>query len=146
MDNYKIKDLDHFLSLWQDIYTQEGRPCWDHMLLYYDKDIFFKDSVQEIRGIQSFTEMTRRLAKRSRGLKFIIHNSMLQENLIFAEWEMVISYKKYPQSSIYGASRILLKEGKVIEQRDYYDLWGDIFDNIGFLAKGYRRFMKKRFG
>ena len=38
------------------------------------------------------------------------------------------------------------KDGKIIAQRDYYDLWGDIFDNIKFIAISYRRFMKKRFG
>lgn len=146
MAENRIKDLSHFLSLWQNIYTESGKPCWDHMLPFYDKDIFFKDSVQEIRGIEAFTAMTRRLAKRSKNLEFLIHNSVMESPLIFVEWEMIISYKKYPKSSVYGCSRILLKDGKVKEQRDYYDLWGDIFDNIGFLARGYRKFMKKRFG
>jgi len=59
---------------------------------------------------------------------------------------MVISYRSFTKSSAHGASRIRAREGKVIEQRDYYDLWGDIIDNIPFLKKGYRRFMKKRFG
>lgn len=35
---------------------------------------------------------------------------------------------------------------KVEEQRDYYDLWGDIFDNIPRFGKAYRRFMKRKFG
>jgi len=61
-------------------------------------------------------------------------------------WEMIISYKKYPKTSIFGVSRTTLKDGKIIEQRDYYDLWGDIFDNIKFFRRGYRRFMRKRFG
>ena len=39
-----------------------------------------------------------------------------------------------------------LEEGKIIEQRDYYDLWGDIFDNIPRFGKAYRRFMKRKFG
>jgi hypothetical protein len=48
---------------------------------------------------------------------------------------------------LYGASRITLNEGgKIIEQRDYYDLWGDIFDNIPIFKKIYRKFMKNRFG
>ncbi len=116
------------------------------MLLYYHDDIFFKDSIQEIRGMREFSAMTDRLAKRSRDLEYRIHNTVMDGNIIFVEWEMVLSYKKYPKSSIYGSSRITLKDGKIIEQRDYYDLWGDIFDNIQFIRKGYRRFMKKRFG
>ena len=40
----------------------------------------------------------------------------------------------------------LNEEGKIAEQRDYYDLWGDIFDNIPRFGKMYRKFMKSRFG
>ena len=48
---------------------------------------------------------------------------------------------------IYGASRLSLNErGKIVEQRDYYDLWGDIFDNIPAFRKPYRKFMRKHFG
>jgi hypothetical protein len=63
------------------------------------------------------------------------------------EWEMTISYKKNPSSVIYGASRLTLNEkGKIFEQRDYYDLWGDIFDNIPRFNKIYRKFMKRKYG
>ena len=55
----------------------------------------------------------------------------MDANIIFIEWEMTISYKKNPSSVLYGSSRVTLNEaGKIAEQRDYYDLWGDIFDNI----------------
>ena len=134
------------MSLWQDVYASAGRPAWDHILPYYDQDIVFQDSVQRIQGIKDFSEMTRRLAKRSRKIGFLVRNSVMTGDLIFIEWEMRISYKNYPKSSVFGASRILLRQGKILEQRDYYDLWGDIFDNIPFLGKGYRLFMRKRFG
>ncbi|MFP4365394.1 MAG: nuclear transport factor 2 family protein [Spirochaetia bacterium] len=146
MSEYRITSLEQFLSLWKDIYTAEGTPSWDRMLPYYAQDIHFKDSVQEIRGKKKFTAMTQRLAKRSKSLEFLIHNAVMEGDLVFVEWEMVISYKRYPKSSVYGASRILLRDGKVAEQRDYYDLWGDIFDNIIFLSSGYRRFMRRLFG
>jgi limonene-1,2-epoxide hydrolase len=145
-DEHRIRDLPHLLSLWQTRYASADKPDWDHILPYYDKDIVFKDSIQEIHGIEKFSAMTRRLAKRSKSLEFHVHNSVIKGNLILMEWEMVISYKKYPKASVYGASRILLRDGKVIEQRDYYDLWGDIFDNIPLIKKGYRWFMRKVFG
>jgi hypothetical protein len=70
-----------------------------------------------------------------------------EDNIIFIEWEMTISFKKNPSSVLYGSSRLTLNDkGKIIEQRDYYDLWGDIFDNIPRFGKAYRRFMKKKFG
>ncbi len=60
---------------------------------------------------------------------------------------MKLSFGKYPKSTLFGFSRVTLnEEGKIIEQRDYYDLWGDIFDNIPQFRKGYRKIMKKFFG
>jgi hypothetical protein len=48
---------------------------------------------------------------------------------------------------LYGSSRLTLNEdGKITEQRDYYDLWGDIVDNIPRFGKAYRRFIKRKFG
>ena len=76
MDESRIRDLPHFLSLWQDVYASAGKPAWDHILPYYDKDIVFRDSVQKIRGMKDFTEMTRRLAKRSKKIEFLIRNSV----------------------------------------------------------------------
>ena len=126
-------------------YRRKAR--WSHILPYYDSNIFFKDSIQEIRGIEEFTAMTERLTKRSKDLKMRIVNAVMEENVIFLEWEMTLSFKKYPSSILFGSSRVTLnKEGKIAEQRDYYDLWGDIFDNIPRFGKAYRKFMIKKFG
>lgn len=146
MNERRIESFEQFAALWQDIYTAQGRPCWDNILPYYADDIRFRDSVQSLQGKKEFTAMTRRLAKRSKNLKFVIHNGTMSDNLIFIEWEMIIAYKKFPKSSVFGSSRLLLRDGKVIDQRDYYDLWGDIYDNIPVVRKLYRVFMKGAFG
>ena len=139
------KDL--VLEQWSKTYNTEGKPDWSHILPYYDNNIYFRDSIQEIRGIEKFTAMTERLTKRSKDLKMNIFNAVMEENIIFIEWEMTLSFKKYPSSILYGSSRLTLsKEGKIAEQRDYYDLWGDIFDNIPRFGKAYRTFMKRKFG
>ena len=38
---------------------------------------------------------------------------------------------------------MLHEDGRIIEQRDYYDLWGDIFNGIPYFKRPYRRFMRK---
>jgi hypothetical protein len=135
------------LNLWSKTYNTEGKPDWSHILPYYDNNIYFRDTIQEIRGIEEFTAMTERLTKRSKDLKMRIVNAVMEQNIIFMEWEMTLSFKKYPSSILYGSSRLTLNiEGKITEQRDYYDLWGDIFDNIPRFGKSYRRFMKRKFG
>ncbi len=71
----------------------------------------------------------------------------MRDNLIFMEWEMTILFGKTRRSVVYGASRLKLDaQGKICEQRDYYDLWGDIMDNVPGIGKLYRKFMRKVFG
>ena len=148
-DKDQILELNKetIIELWSKNYNTEGRPDWSHILPYYDDQIYFRDSIQEIHGIEDFTAMTERLANRSKDLKMHIVRTAQQDNIIFIEWEMTISYKKNPSSVLYGSSRVTLNEaGKIAEQRDYYDLWGDIFDNIPRFGKAYRKFMHKKFG
>lgn len=135
------------IDLWSKTYNTDGKPDWSHILPYYAEDIYFRDSIQEIHGLEDFTAMTERLAERSKDLKMEIVRTAQMENIIFIEWEMTISYKKNPSSVLYGSSRVSLDAaGKIAEQRDYYDLWGDIFDNIPRFGKAYRKFMHKKFG
>jgi hypothetical protein len=134
-------------ELWSKTYNTEGKPDWSHILPYYDTNVLFWDSIQKIHGIEEFTKMTERLTKRSKDLKMNIVNASMTENIVFIEWEMTLSFKKYPSSILYGASRLTIdNENKITEQRDYYDLWGDIFDNIPRFGKIYRKFMKRKFG
>jgi hypothetical protein len=139
--------LDLVKTLWTKTYNTTGKPDWSHILPYYHNEIYFRDSIQEIKGIADFKLMTERLTRRSKDLKMHLVKAIQQDSDIFIEWEMTISFKKYPNSVMYGASRLTINEqGKIVEQRDYYDLWGDIFDNIPRFGKMYRRFMKRKFG
>ena len=134
-------------ELWSKTYNTQGRPDWSHILPYYDKEIYFRDSIQELWGMEEFEAMTKRLTDRSKELSMNIVRTAQQGKDIFIEWEMTITFKKNPNSVMYGTSRVTLnEEGKIIEQRDYYDLWGDIFDNIPRFGKAYRRFMRRKFG
>ncbi len=145
--SYRIENVEQFTKLWTDIYNTKGRPDWSGIMPYYDEEIYFRDTIQEIHGKKKFIEMTERLVKRSQDLKMKITNITMLGRVIFFEWEMTLSFNKLPNSKMYGASRLNLNEnGKITKQRDYYDLWGDIMDNIPGIGKGYRKFMQKVFG
>jgi limonene-1,2-epoxide hydrolase len=147
VDTFCITSADQISELWSKTYNTEGKPDWSHILPYYDDNILFKDTIQEIRGIEEFKKMTERLAERSKELKMAVLRVIKEDKVVFVEWEMTILFKKTRTSVIYGASRLSIsEEGKIIEQRDYYDLWGTIFDNIPSFRKPYRRFMRKHFG
>ena len=142
-----VLNAESLKELWSKTYNTRGKPDWSHILPFYDENIHFRDSIQAIHGIYEFRAMTERLTNRSKDLKMNIVNAVMHEGIVFIEWEMTIKFKKNPSSVLYGSTRLTLnEEGKIIEQRDYYDLWGDIFDNIPRFGKVYRRFMIKKFG
>ncbi|MHA3963752.1 MAG: nuclear transport factor 2 family protein [Candidatus Thorarchaeota archaeon SMTZ1-45] len=144
---YRIQDIEQFTDLWEKTYNTKGKPDWSHVLPYYDDAIYFRDCIQEIRGMKEFKAMTERLTSRSQDLKMKIVNIMMEGKLLFFEWEMTLTFRQTRSSIVYGLSRLTLnEEGKIVEQRDYYDIWGDILDNIPGVSKGYRMFMKKLFG
>ncbi|MEW5825559.1 MAG: nuclear transport factor 2 family protein [Candidatus Bipolaricaulota bacterium] len=134
-------------DLWTQTYNREGKPDWSHIWPYYAEDVVFRDSVQELRGLDAFQAMCQRLTGRCRQLEMHLPHVVKRPDLIFIEWEMTMRFKRFPSSVLYGTTRLELNEqGKIRSQRDYYDLWGDIFDNIPWFAGPYRRFMRRKFG
>jgi hypothetical protein len=76
-----------------------------------------------------------------------IVNIAQNDNVIMLDWVMTMMFKKYPDTPMYGATKLVLSnDGLIIHQRDYYDLWGDIFNNIPRFNKMYRNFLVKKFG
>lgn len=144
---FRIERVEQIEELWSKTYNTEGKPDWSHILPYYSENIHFKDTIQAIHGIEEFTAMTQRLADRSNELSMKVVRATMDNDIIFVEWEMTLVFKNKPSSVLYGASRLTIDEnGKIAQQRDYYDLWGDIFDNIPRFGKAYRKFMHKKFG
>ena len=147
--NFTLSNLstNEIKELWSKTYNRDGKPDWSHLFPYYHEEIVFKDAIQKIVGIDEFKNLCDRLTARCQQLKMNIPSIVMENNIIFMEWEMTMIFKKFPSSIIYGATKLTLhQDGRIIEQRDYYDLWGDIFDNIPWFAKPYRKFMKKKFG
>lgn len=139
--------VDSVYRLWSKTYNTQGKPDWSHLFPYYDQNIIFQDSIQRIEGFENFTAMCQRLAKRCQSLNMELLNVMQSDNVIMMEWIMTMSFKKYPETPLYGSTRLTLNDqGMITEQRDYYDLWGDIFNNIPRFNRLYRNFMAKKFG
>lgn len=138
---------DSVLELWSKTYNTKGKPDWSHIFPYYHPEIVFQDSVQRLEGIENFTAMCNRLTKRCKELQMDISNVAKDANIIMMDWKMTMSFRRSPSTPIYGCTKLTLHEdGRIIEQRDYYDLWGDIFNGIPGFRRLYRWFMLKFFG
>ncbi len=143
----KPLNVDTIYSEWSKTYNKEGKPDWSHIFPYYHEDIRFHDSIQKINGLVPFKAMCARLTKRCRSLHMEILNVTQNENIIMFEWIMTMKFRIFPSTPMYESSRLTIHEnGQIIEQRDYYDIWGDINNGIPIYRKFYRWFMRVFFG
>lgn len=132
---------------WSKTYSSEGKPDWSHIFPYYHDDIVFQDSIQRIEGKKDFVLMCNRLAKRCKSLQMEIYSMTQTDMTVMMDWKMTMSFRVFPAKPIYGATKLTFsEEGLISHQRDYYDLWGDIYDGIPIYRNLYRWFMKKFFG
>ena len=140
-------DIPTIRELWSRTYNSSGKPDWSHLYPYYHPDVVFQDSIQRLEGIKEFTALCERLTKRCERLQMEILSIAQDANVILMDWIMTMSFNKYPDTPVYGSTTLVLHEdGRIIAQRDYFDLWGDIFNGIPYFKKTYRKFMRKHFG
>lgn len=143
----QMLSMEEIKDHWTKTYNEFGKPDWTHIFPFYHENIIFQDSIQKIEGKEKFVEMCNRLTKRCKSLKMDIKNITVNNNVVMMEWKMTMSFRFFPQKPLYGCSRLIFdNDGLIINQRDYYDLWGDINDEIPFIRPIYRWFMRKFFG
>lgn len=152
MENTQLPILEPLTAeqireLWSKTYNKEGKPDWSHIYPYYHDDIVFEDSIQRIEGIEEFKAMCARLTKRCEQLNMDIQSITRNAETVFIQWKMTMIFNKYPSTPVYGCSVLTFgADNRIIRQRDYFDLWGDIFNNIPYFKRTYRRFIRKHFG
>lgn len=140
-------DANTVRELWSKTYNARGKPDWSHIFPYYHPQVVFQDSIQRIEGMGEFKAMCRRLTRRCDTLQMDLGSIVQHGNVIFMDWKMTMTFRKTPNTPIYGCTKLVLHEdGRIIEQRDYYDLWGDIFNGVPFFKQSYRSFMRRFFG
>jgi hypothetical protein len=142
-----ILNEENVRLLWSKTYNTDGKPDWSHIFAYYHDDIVFQDTIQRIEGKPAFIELCNRLTTRCKQLQMDLATVFVKDNEIMFDWTMTMMFTKFPSTPIYGSTKLTLApDGRIIRQRDYYDLWGDIFNGIPWFKKPYRKFIAKKFG
>jgi hypothetical protein len=66
---------------------------------------------------------------------------------IFLQWKMTMIARRTPRTPVYGCSKLTLgPDGRIVHQRDYYVLWGDVFNGIPGWRRIYCKFLHRLFG
>jgi limonene-1,2-epoxide hydrolase len=156
MDNLQELKTDQFLEpltidrirkLWSQTYNRDGKPDWSHIFPYYHEDILFEDSIQRFEGKAEFMAMCDRLSNRCEQLHMDILSIVMVSVDVFFQWKMVMMFKKFPPTPLFGCTKITIgNDNRIIYQRDYFDIWGTIINGIPLLRKSYWKFMHRYFG
>jgi limonene-1,2-epoxide hydrolase len=145
--NLEPLTIDLIRKLWSRTYNREGKPDWSHIFPYYHEDIIFQDGIQRIEGKKEFVALCDRLSSRCEQLNMDILSIVKEQDTIFFDWEMVMMFRRFPSTPVYGCTKLTIGEdNRIIEQRDYFDLWGDIINGIPGFRRIYRKFMHRYFG
>jgi hypothetical protein len=133
-------------DVWTRTYNTDGKPDWSNIYPYYHPDIVFQDPIQRHEGIEAFREMCEKLAGRCERLHFDIEELLVGERFFFMQWTMTLEFRRTPMTPMHGCSKFTIHEdGRIVGQRDYYDLWGDIFAGVPGMRKLYPAFMRRLF-
>jgi limonene-1,2-epoxide hydrolase len=139
--------VELFRQLWSKTYDTQGKPDWSHIFPYYHDQIVFEDSIQRIEGIEEFKSLCNRLTKRCEQINMDILSVVKEGQEIFFQWKMQMMFRNWPSTPIFGCTKLTLAaDSRIIHQRDYFDLWGDIINGIPRFRRLYRKFMHKYFG
>jgi hypothetical protein len=103
----------------------------------YAPDMRFVDPIQDIRGRAGFLRMTERLIKLPREIRFEGVSAVGDESHFVVIWTMLLRVKLGLVVSITGVSECRAENGRIVFQRDYWDLLGSVLESM--LGPVYKR-------
>lgn len=116
----------------------------DRVAPYYADDAVFSDPIQTLHGRDAFVEMNKRLLERVRELRFDVRALVADDEHILLVWTMHVAMKTPAKVlSIDGVTHCRLRDGLIVEHRDYWDLVGSIMDATPIAGDIYRWFVSK---
>ena len=133
-------------DVWTKTYNVDGKPDWSNIYPYYHPQIIFQDPIQRHEGIEAFKAMCEKLAGRCEQLHFDIEDVLVGDGIFFMQWTMTLEFRRTPMTPMHGCTKFtLIDDGRIVGQRDYYDMWGDVFANVPGMRKLYPALMTKLF-
>jgi len=123
----------------------------DHMEIveeFYDSDAVFQDPVHEVKGVKAIRSYYEGLYKKVDTIRFEYKRTSERDELVTLEWRMFLktpSLDSGKEITVDGVSLLTFggKYGKVIAQRDYFDMGEFVYERVTFL-KSIIFYIKKR--
>ena len=123
--------------------SSDGEADFGLVDTYYHPDVRFRDPIQSLQGRDAFVEMSEKLVRRCSELRARVNDAAQNGPVILLQWTMEMKLGPAPLTTIEGCTKLTLDEdGRVVEHRDYFDLWGDSLGSTPLVGALYRRFVR----
>jgi limonene-1,2-epoxide hydrolase len=118
-------------------FEQEGEAAIDRLAARCDPDMLFRDPLQTLHGRDAFLAMNRRILARATHLSFEVSDAVGGRGSVFLAWTMHFEPRFGPKLVFQGTTHARVSGGKIIEQRDYWDLLSSVAQSIPFVRNVY---------
>lgn len=88
----------------------------------YADDLRFEDPMQVTTTLEAFIATTERLVRRARELSFTVASIVGTDDEFCLTWTMTFAPKVGPLIEVDGVSHFRARDGRVVHQRDFWDL------------------------
>ena len=102
---------------------QEALP---ELVALYADDFLFEDPMQTLRGRTAFEKFNRRLLGMVRDISVTVKDVVDHDDAFFATWTLHFTPRLGLPFTFEGASHLRVRGGKIVYQRDYFDLLGSL--------------------
>lgn len=129
-----------------DFYKDLGRHSIDKLDAIYHPDVRFVDPVGEHRGLPQVEHYFKHLLDTTISCHFEVTTMFAEDDTAIARWQMKMCHPRIGKGKevlLDGVSELLIQDGKIKQQTDFYDLGTMIYEHIPVLGS-IIRFIKKQ--
>jgi ketosteroid isomerase-like protein len=133
--------LQDFVEFYQQLDTSSAK----NLCNIYSEEIVFVDPVSTYKGLPALELYFSTLLSDTNTCHFIIQELNHHTDTAFVTWQMSFSHPKLKKGKLIvvdGTSHILIKDNKIVSQRDYYDLGNMLYEHLpvlGYLVRYLKR-------
>jgi ketosteroid isomerase-like protein len=110
----------------------------------YSEDLRYESPIQQASDRESFLRLVRHMATRWVPFSLEIDDGVESATRVFGHFRLTLSPRFLSKPlAVEGITRCVLRDGKISQQRDYYDALTVAVDSIPFAGVAYRKIIRQ---
>ncbi len=138
--------MENIITAFKEYYQAFSRSPIMELRRIYANNIFFKDPIHEISGID---ELCRYFESMSQGLslcEFDFTDELIHGDSAWFQWTMRYQHPRLAKGRLLrlnGASKINIHKNQVVKHEDFYDMGAMLYQHVPLLGSIVKKINKK---